>query len=269
MTQDVRPLYIRSEWKKNCVFQPLNEAELFQLIEQKMSLAKDEKPVLLLDLDSTLYEVAPRTHAIILDWTKTAHPFSKEIVQKLSQIEHTRVGYSLRDTFENMGLDLNQPDVIKAWEDLKTFWTARFFTNEYLSYDKPYPGAVHFAQKAHDLGVFLVYLTGREETPMIAGTIKNLERDGFPWNTGRTSLLMRPSHIASDLEHKTLAIEKVKQTGTLVASFENEPQNLVALFKAFPEGLHVLMDTVSSDHPAEAVEGLYLIKGFTHYHKIS
>lgn len=257
--------YAREEWKNNCRFHPHSEKEIFHLLETKLNESLQKKPVLLLDLDSTLYEVAPRTHAIINDWVKSSKGHAKEVLDKLAVLETQSVGYSLRDTFKNIGLSLEEKATATAWEELKMYWQARFFTSDYLSHDKPYKGAAHFARKAHDTGVFLVYLTGREETPMLEGTVKNLIRDQFPWDTGRTALLMRHSSVETDLEHKKLAVQTVKKTGTLIASFENEPLNLVALFRAFPESMHVFMDSVASDHPAEAIEGIYRIKSFSHY----
>jgi hypothetical protein len=65
-----------------------------------------------------------------------------------------------------------------------------------------------------------------------------------------------------DLEHKLEAAKYVQTHGTLIASFENEPANLSALYHLIPEAMHVYVDTVSSDHSAMVCKGLYRIKGF-------
>lgn len=258
-------MFIREEWKKQCQFHPLSEKEIFNQIEQNLIKHSDKKPVLLLDLDSTLFEVAPRTHAIISAWRKNTREKYEILLSKLDSISPSQIGYSLADTFKTLGLDMNDSAIKAAFLELKDFWWEKFFTNEYLHHDKTYPRANLFAQKAYEMGASIVYLTGREEKPMIEGTIKNLIRDGFPWDPKRTVLLMRQSAEQSDLEHKACASEKIRQMGMLIASFENEPQNIVALYREFPESMHIFMDTVCSDHPALALQGLYKIKDFSAY----
>ncbi len=258
-------MFIRDEWKNKSTFHPHSEEQIFSEVSKQISTHSSKNPVLLLDLDSTLYEVAPRTHAIINTWLNQTKVASDTLLDKLRKLKTTEIGYSLLDTFKNIGLVLNEKSDKEAFSELKDFWWSKFFTNEYLHHDKAYTGANAFAKKAHDAGAYIVYLTGREESPMIEGTIKNLIRDSFPWDTGRTSLLMRQSATQTDLEHKALASEKIRQTGKLIASFENEPQNIVALYKSFPDGMHVFMDTVCSDHPAEALHGLYKIKDFSSF----
>lgn len=256
-------MHIRDEWKKNSHFHPHSEEEILNEVHRLIVEHATKKPVLLLDLDSTLYEVAPRTHAIINDWVKTTKVANDTLIEKLRALKTNQIGYSLFDTFKNARIPLTEKHDLDAFSALKEFWWAKFFTNEYLHHDRPYENASAFAQKAHGAGAYIVYLTGREEAPMLEGTVKNLIRDKFPWDTGRTSLLMRQSATQSDLEHKALACERVRQTGKLIASFENEPQNVVALYKSFPESMHVFMDTVCSDHPAEPLKGLYQLKNFS------
>jgi hypothetical protein len=94
------------------------------------------------------------------------------------------------------------------------------------------------------------------------GTRARLKQDSFPWELDRTHLLMKAAAELDDLEHKLAAGTYVRAHGTLVASFENEPPNLVALYDQFPEAMHVFVDTVCSDRPALAGRDLYRIKGF-------
>ena len=116
--------------------------------------------------------------------------------------------------------------------------------------------------RADDLGADVVYLTGRDEPGMGKGTRDRLLHDGFPWDVPRTHLLLKPNSNVPDLEHKLGAGEYIRKHGTLVASFENEPANLSALYGAVPEAMHVYVDTVSSDHQAVPRQGLYRISGF-------
>jgi hypothetical protein len=172
------------------------------------------------------------------------------------------VGYSLADTFDAMGLSLEDPEVKEAQQTAKKYWARRFFTNEYLKHDRVYPGAPEFVRELHELGAEIVYLTGRDEPGMGIGTRANLLRDGFPWETERTHLLLKKAFELDDVEHKQGAAEYIRRHGTLVASFENEPLNLVALYELFPEAMHVFVETISSDRPAMPCKGLYRIRGF-------
>ena len=108
----------------------------------------------------------------------------------------------------------------------------------------------------------IVYLTGRDEPGMGDGTRAMLLRDGFPWETERTHLLLKPAYGLPDLEHKINAAQFIRAHGELVASFENEPPNLVAIYEQFPDAMHVFVETVCSDHAAPAGRGLYRIRGF-------
>lgn len=94
------------------------------------------------------------------------------------------------------------------------------------------------------------------------GTRANLLRDGFPWNVERTHLLLKPNFEMPDLEHKTNAGEYIRTHGKLVASFENEPLNIVGLYRLFPDAMHVFIDTGCSETPATPLQGLYRIEGF-------
>lgn len=262
----------RQEWIDACHFHDLNESEVLREVARRVSDLKakaggkkEAHPLVLLDLDSTLYEVQPRTHEIIREWATSdeaaQHPF---LHRALRDLKPHHLGYSITDMVSNLGLDSKHPEVASAMADIKKYWVARFFTNKYLPFDKPYPGAAEFTRNLHALGAEIVYLTGRDEPGMGDGTRANLIRDGFPWETHRTHLLLKAAFHLPDLDHKRDAQNYIREHGTLVASFENEPANLIALHDIFPQAMHVFVHTVCSDHPAVPRQGLYRIRGFTH-----
>ncbi len=252
---------VRQEWISSSEFHPLKNEEV---LAQVVQWARETKsPVLLLDLDSTLYEVGPRTFEILKEWmaTPSSREFSK-VREALEKMKHSHVGYSLKDTFSNLGLSLTDPGVVAALKNAKEFWGKRFFTDDYLAHDHAYEGAAEFVRNAYDAGAELVYLTGRDEPGMGRGTRDRLRQDGFPFDRERTHLLLKRAPHLDDLDHKRSAADYVKRTGALVASFENEPPNLVALAQIFPAAMHVFMDTIYSDTPAMPHKGLYRITGF-------
>jgi hypothetical protein len=259
--QTVRKTVPKSQWLTSCHFHNLTENQVLAEVEARVK--KTSRSLVLLDLDSTLYEVGPRSHQIVREWllSPDSDPFPA-VKAKLARLEARHIGYSLRDTFRAIGLSMDVAEVHAAWESAKKFWAARFFTHEYLQYDHAYPGAAAFTQRLYDLGTHIVYLTGRDEPGMGDGTRSKLVADGFPWNVPRTTLLMKKHSSLPDLEHKLEAAHYIRDHGSLIASFENEPANLSALCHAFPDAMHVFIETVSSDSEALVCQGLYRIKGF-------
>lgn len=258
---------VRREWVQSCAFHPHSNHEVLNQVHEWIEKDRAQNPlapVLLLDLDSTLYEVGSRSFQILKEWV--AAPESRAFPQvrdRLAEMKVSEMGYSLLDTFSAMGLSVLDLGVEDALKSAKKFWGQRFFTNEYLAFDQTYSGAPEFVQKAYDLGAQIVYLTGRDEPGMGKGTRNRLMKDGFPFEKDRTHLLLKKSFELDDLEHKTKASDYVKRTGNLIASFENEPPNVVALSDIFPAAMHVFVDTIYSDRPALPKPGFYRITGFT------
>lgn len=257
-------LYARKNWLEQSRFLSRDTKTILDLIATKVSTVKD--PVVLFDLDSTLYEVAPRNLAIIRDWiAHSQKSVPQKILTSLNGLKLDDIGYSLKDTFQSVGLSLDDKEVLAAWENLKAFWWDRFFANHYLPHDLPYPGGVDYAHRLYHLGAKIIYLTGRDEPRMGEGTRANLLRDGFPHDEGgRTRLLLKSHGDKEDLKHKQDAFHVIKSIGNLVASFENEPMNFVAIQELFPEAMHVFVETVFSDYPAKPTSNAYLIRGFRH-----
>jgi len=256
---------VRREWIDSCEFHPLTNVEVLHQVHLGIEREKSagRQPVLLLDLDSTLYHVESRSHQIIREWIEDGesakHPSMRE---RLKELLPEHLGYSLTDTLTKFGISVMEPEVEAAVRSMQKFWGRRFFTNEYLAYDHAYPGAPDFVRKAYDLGSEIVYLTGRDEPGMGKGTHRRLVDDRFPIDVPRTRLLLKKNFELDDLEHKSAAADVVKTLGTLVASFENEPPNLIALSDLFPAAMHVFVDTVYSERPALPKAGLYRITGF-------
>lgn len=259
------PLYSRAEWIAACEFHDLADADVLSAVALRVrdAIAANERPVLLLDLDSTLYDTSPRTHFIVREWAaENETAISPEIRRALQRLASTHVSYSLLDLFAALGLDRNEPAVEAAAAAAKVFWQPRFFSNEYLCHDRPYEGAADFVTLLHGLGADVIYLTGRDSPGMLMGTLANLRRDRFPVDVPRTRLLMKPAREGDDYAHKVGVADQVRELGKLIASFENEPRNLMGLYQAFPDAIHVFVETVCSDHPAPLGKGLYRLKGF-------
>ncbi len=253
------------KWIEACEFHSLDAGEVLDKVAQQVS--RQARPVVLLDLDSTLYEVRPRSHRILGEWAGQSSSQSVDSAEKalweiLLGLEEAHIQYSISDTFSYLKAQMGISCSPESLASMQQFWLERFFTSRYLAYDRPYAGAVEFVNRVHALGAEVIYLTGRDEPNMGDGTRANLLRDGFPWKVPRTQLLMKSAYGESDLKHKTTAAEFVLTQGNLVASFENEPPNVVALQGIFPEAMHIFVETVYSQTPALPGKNLYRIDEF-------
>ena len=258
-------LFAGQQWIAKTSFVNRDDQEVFREIDLRIRTVRErgKTPLVILDLDGTLYEVRPRSLRIVQEWVDHAesgdHP---EVRSKLSGLNMDHFGYSLKELFESLRFQLEHEKTQHAFNALKEFWGARFFTHDYLSADEPYSGSVEWVHEIYKKGAKDVYLTGRDEPGMGHGTREKLIRDGFPWGTEGVHLLLKEAYGLPDKEHKTNAAQWIRKQGEVIASFENEPPNLVALRDVFPEAMHGFVDTACSDHPAPIRKGLYKINGF-------
>ena len=246
-------------WALACGFHPWDTSAVLEEVQRRVYILNSSVDIL--DLDSTLYEVSSRSHQILREWSEANESEEFSILRSaFAEMPAHAVGYSIKDTFKNLGFDISVHS--HALESAKKFWQSRFFTSEYLQFDRAYTGAAEFARDIYAQGAQIVYLTGRDEPNMGKGTRSRLLEDGFPLDVPRTSLFMKPQREMDDLLYKRSAADRVQRLGAVVASFENEPLNLVALSDLLPDSMHVFVDTVCSDHPASPRNGLFRITDF-------
>ena len=254
--------HIRKSWIQATRFHPLTDAEVRTQVVQKVRETREE-PVVIFDLDSTLYEVGPRTFKILKEWSQSAQAGQHDVLaRRLKDLDLNHVGYSLKDTFQSLGVSLEDSQMIESLRAAKQFWLTRFFSNDYLTHDRPYEGAARYVSEVFQAGARLVYLTGRDEPGMGRGTREKLKADGFPINDPRIHFFLKPQREGDDELHKAQASHDIRKLGNVVASFENEPRNVITLSQAIPQAMHIFLDTVCSDHPAEPGDGLYILRKF-------
>lgn len=200
--------------------------------------SEKETPVLVFDLDSTLFNNGPRTRQILMEVAlqdETLRPLYPKL-----QTLPADLPYLVTDTLKRIGLEKGD-----AVDRLVKGWAERFFADDYCVLDQPYPGAVEFVQRAQELGATIVYLTGRDAPRMATGTTLSLRRSGFPVATPRALLVMKTSGQEEDEAFKRTALEAVNRMGTVVGTFENEPKNANLFAGRWPKALHVFLTTNS------------------------
>jgi hypothetical protein len=196
--------------------------------------------VAVFDLDSTLLSTQARNHVILQEYV--ARPAtSSAIKQAATGLTADRMGWNPMDDLRAAGCDDE-----RGLRELRGFWFRRFFTNEYLHHDEPLPGAPEYVRDVHGAGGVVVYLTGRPEVEMGAGTRASLRARRFPLGDERAHLMCKPRFDEPDLDFKRRALRVIETLGTVVGAFENEPANANLFAEELAHAEVVLLDTVCS-----------------------
>lgn len=259
-------MYIRKQWIDKSTFQTMSQKETLESIASQVrtKCAEGKRPVVIFDLDSTLFNVSNRSFQILKEWLNH---------EETSQFDHTKIKlstlsiddmeYSLEDVWEKKNIPTDKDPYKAHLSHAKQFWRKRFFSNHYVHHDDLTPGSREYVTKLYEMGATIVYLTGRDIPLMAFGTFDQLKTHGFPIEADRTRLILKPKRHLDDLDFKTGIAKTVSGWGEVVGNFENEPKNLVAMTQVLPTStMNVFIESVSSEHPAPAGNGLYRIRNF-------
>mgnify|MGYP002841091238 CR=1 FL=1 len=215
-------------------------------------------PILVFDLDSTLFQTEARNLRILHEFAEQHGGDFEGLREQVAGLTLSDMGWNVHSSLMERGLDA--PDMIAA---LKKFWFERFFTDAYVAFDQPTAGSVDFVNRCHQLGGFIYYLTGRNVGGMEHGTVQALTDAGFPYWRGRTSLHLKPDFTTHDKVFKDVALGDIRSHfGRVVATFENEPGNANLFHDAFEGGLHFLLETIHSTEAEEPYAELIRISDF-------
>jgi len=216
------------------------------------------EPLLIFDLDGTLYDNTVRTLRILQEFAASHANTYEGLVQQVAGLASQVMKYKLSDTLLQVGI--TDEGLVKAAE---AFWFERFFTDDYVTYDLPTPGAREFVEALYEAGGVPVYLTGRDAPNMLVGTVKSLHRDGFPVGTFDTRIVLKDDFHRADHDYKKSVIDHLKRVGHVVGAFDNEP-GLCNLFKeAFPEAEVVWLDTSHAPGAPDVRDDITTVGDFT------
>jgi len=219
--------------------------------------ATGEEPLVVFDLDGTLYDNTHRTLRIILEFAHTHATRHPELARRLATVAPGQLAYGVDDSLRAIGV--TDEDLIKEVVD---YWFARFFTNEYCFYDLPLAGALEVVLRVQAAGGMPTYLTGRDAPNMLLGTLGALQRDGFPVGRVDTREILKPDFETDDNVFKKGVIAHLQRVGNVVASFDNEP-GLCNLFKTtFPDALVGWLDTHCAPGAPGPIEGVFTLNDF-------
>ncbi len=214
--------------------------------EIEQCLVRKHKPLLVFDLDSTLFDVSPRIKKILLKYA-TDEKHQKQFpqaTQLLKEIQWLKSDWGIGPALQRVGLDQSHPEFLHSVQE---YWRQHFFSNEALHDDVPYEGAVEFVQKWHQQGVYISYLTGRDVFRMGEGTVQVLKKWNFPLDA-TASLVLKPFKEMDDAQFKTdwfLSLHE-GQPFQDIWFFENEPVNINKLRQHLPHIRVVFFDSTHS-----------------------
>lgn len=190
------------------------------------------------DLDSTLFNVSPRSERILHEFAETYD------LKDLLKISIDLKDWGIYEALLRAGYNKGEYEELHL--KLKKFWADRFFSSEYLHYDTPYLGAIHFVQSIAKKNVQIYYLTGRDTFRMGLGTLAVLKKWGFPSQPEQIHL--KPHKELDDHFFKLDWIKKLSDAHpqSNVYLFENEPVNINLVGQKIPEVRLIYMNTTHS-----------------------
>lgn len=245
------------------MFSPLTataQAELLRsLVERSRPKSGEARPVVVFDLDGTIFDNRPRTVAILKAYAEKVRHARPDLAEKLGALHHEAVPYLLTDTLARLGITA-EADV----NALRDHWVSCFFVDEWLHHDVALPGAVDFAKACWQNGASLVYLTGRDLPKMSLGSFASLRDTGFPIGVPGTALVCKPDPAIPDEHYKREVCPEMARVGNVIASFDNEPGNCNAFLEHFPSAASVLLATQHMPGAPALAGGCLTIVDFAH-----
>ena len=231
-------------------------AEVLDRIEA--TVAGGRLPLVVFDLDSTLFSTGARNLRILTEFAREHGAALPGLPDHVAALGAEDFGWTVLEPLAERGY---APEgLAKAF---MPYWVGRFFTDEYVQHDPPNPGASTFVNACHARGAMIYYLTGRHRGGMEVGTVASLSSNGFPYWRGRAVLHLKPSFEMQDLAYKTEAIADIRSyLSPVVATFENEPGNANLFLESFPDGLHFLLETEHSPDAAAPHDDLIRVPDF-------
>jgi beta-phosphoglucomutase-like phosphatase (HAD superfamily) len=235
-----------------------HQVGFLQAILDRVANGRDGVPPLVVfDLDGTLYDNRPRTLQILMEYADEVRGEFPDVAAALATLEVSRVRYLLTDTLRECSL--THVDVVR---DVTQYWRERFFTDDYQAYDVVIDGAPEFVRGCHETGATIVYLTGRDIPGMMLGTMSSLRDHGFPVAIAGVEVVLKPEAQLADEAFKRGALPTLRRVGDVVAFFDNEPANCNVAKSIYPDAAVGMLDTQSVPGAPAPDQGVELISDF-------
>jgi hypothetical protein len=219
-------------------------ALLHRVLDRIRAQSARSPAVVVFDLDGTLMDNRPRVVAILHElaahW-RGRHPAAAACCARATDED---IGYGFIENLRRLGVEapaLHQEGL--------AFWRERFFHDPHVKHDVEIKGACAYAHAVHEAGAIVVYLTGRDLPNMALGSFASLRDRGFPIGIIGTELVVKPRFEMRDADFKRAVAPDLHRLGTLIASFDNEPENVNIFLEAHPSSIGVFLDTQYAPSP--------------------
>ncbi len=214
---------------------------LIEVTQHLREHARSMRVAVVFDLDSTLFCVSPRTQAILrrlgADETFRARFSAESIV--LSNIEVLPSDWGVRTVLERARIGSS----LDFFREVRDYWRTHFFSSGDLHEDHIYPSANEYVRLVQSLGADILYLTGRPDSSMRAGTLRALSHWGFPLESDH-KLMMKPSEVQTDESFKANVLKGLADDYDYIWFFENEPVIIEQVRALLPQIRIVFVDSV-------------------------
>jgi len=219
---------------------------------------RQERPMVILDIEGTLFDNRPRNLQILKEYgEQELRAIRPAQAQVLATLTLPQVQYTTGDTLRGIGI--TEEAVIN---NAAVFWAQRFYSDDYLKYDVPTAGSINYVRNLYSAGARIVYLTGRDAQRQLLGTVKALRDQGMPIGIQGTELIMRPTMSTQDAIFKQQVTNYLRHYGKVIAAFDSEPANVNIFRRAFPEAICVLFNTLRSPNPPPLMPNIATVSSF-------
>lgn len=239
---------------------PMTSGPLLQKVitEVRAAYNKQERPMVIFDVDGTLLDNRPRILQIIKEYgEKELAKVRPEDAAKIANLQIYQIQYRLTDTLTQIAV--TDPAVVN---NAAVFWSQRFFNDDYLKYDAPTPGSVNFVRTLYSNGARIIYLTARDQPRQLIGTVKSLRDHGYPIGIQGTELIMKPTLNTQDAIFKQQVTNYMRHYGKVIATFDNEPANANVYRRAFPDATVILYAAPHSPNPPPLLPNITTLAAF-------
>ncbi|RLB57325.1 MAG: haloacid dehalogenase-like hydrolase [Deltaproteobacteria bacterium] len=235
------------------------QVDVLEVILERIPMMREEggQPVVVFDLDGTLYDSRPRTLAVLAEYADEVRADYPDVSECLDQLDIGRLHYLISNTLREVGL--THVDVVR---DITGFWRERFYSDDYLRHDVPTDGAPEFVTACYESGAGVLYLGGRDIPSMLLGTVSSLRDHGFPIGVVGVQLVLKPDATLGDEAFKRSAIPTLGRIGETLAFFDNEPANCNIAHQHFPDAYVALLETQQVPGAPDPDETLHHIVDF-------
>jgi len=214
-------------------------------------------PLVVFDLDGTLFDNRPRTLQILMEYADEVGDGYPDVADCLTPLTTESIRYLLSDTLKECGL--THAEVVR---DVTHFWRDRFLSDEYVGFDVPQEGAAEYVNACYEAGANVIYLTGRDITGMLLGTVASLRDNGFPLGIAGVELVLKPDAGLGDEAFKRSVLPTLARSGEVVGVFDNEPANCNIAIAEYPDAEVALLETQKVPGAPECAEGVQHVTDF-------